>query len=249
MNTIVNSGIKETKKFSIGLALNAFKTERHPKIIFQSNSLNIDLLNNTKRNFSVTPQNLNKSNDFVPFTIKKNLKYNVYEGKNPIPYPFKFYYLKPENSNNAVVSLLSPEEINGKTMKKEGIVGWVHFENEEPPILKPWLFVENKDFYNLFNGVIKKNLHTDINKKVQLDAHFHKNGWMYFKDDRNKSNHGMLESAEDTFGAVEVKECEIIPKSFEPMFTYRILTRRGLFQLPEALHNKLVQEIQEKCLE
>ncbi|ORX54653.1 hypothetical protein BCR36DRAFT_410461 [Piromyces finnis] len=243
MSQLLNTGIKQSFLSNIGLSFNHVKPLNHPRILFKKNVIN---LNNIKRNFSVTPQVLNT---FTPYNITKDSKYKVFEGKNPQPINFKFYYIRPENSDTGVVSLLSAEQIKGKTLKKEGIIGWIQFEKEDVPVIEPRIFAENKEFYEIFNRVIKENLHTDINKKCQMDAQFHKNGWMYFKDDRNKINYGRLESAEDTFGAVEVKDCEFIPKSFQSTFTYRLLTRRGLFQLPEALHNKLVEEIQNTCLE
>jgi len=146
MNSLLNSGFQSCKNVNLSLTFNIFKTLDHPKIIFQKNTLNTTLLKNTKRNFSVTPQNLD---NFKPFGIKKDSKYNVYEGKNPQPINFKFYYVKPENSDIAAVSLLSSEQIKGKSLKKEGIVGWIQFEKEEAPIIEPRNFEENKDFYSI----------------------------------------------------------------------------------------------------
>jgi len=115
MNTLINSSINQSKIVNAGFTLNHLRKIGHPKIIFQKNTLNSTILNNSKRNFSVTPQILN---EFVPYGIKKNSKYNVFEGKNPQPIKFKFYYLKPENSDIAAVSLLSSKQINGKGLKK-----------------------------------------------------------------------------------------------------------------------------------
>ena len=122
MNSLLNSGFQSCKNVNLNLTFNIFKTINHPKIIFQKNTLNSTLLNSTKRNFSVTPQNLD---NFKPFGIKKNSKYNVYEGKNPQPINFKFYYVKPENSDIAAVSLLSSEQINGKSLKK--VIMFINF--------------------------------------------------------------------------------------------------------------------------
>jgi len=115
MNTLINSSINQSKIVNAGFTLNHLRKIGHPKIIFQKNTLNSTILNNSKRNFSVTPQILN---EFVPYGIKKNSKYNVFEGKNPQPIKFKFYYLKPENSDIAAVSLLSLKQINVKGLKK-----------------------------------------------------------------------------------------------------------------------------------
>ena len=115
MNSLLNVGINHCKNANFNLTFNALKSLNHPKIIFQKNTLNTTLLSGSKRNFSVTPHNLDS---FKPFGIKKDSKYTVYEGKNPQPINFKFYYVKPENSDIAAVSLLSSEQIKGKSLKK-----------------------------------------------------------------------------------------------------------------------------------
>jgi len=113
MNNLLNSGIKQGILTNTGFFSSPIKSLNHPKLVFQKNALN--LLNGVKRNFSVTPQALNT---FTPYGIKKDSKYNVYEGKNPQPINFKFYYIRPDNSDTAAVSLLSAEQIKGKTLKK-----------------------------------------------------------------------------------------------------------------------------------
>ncbi|RKP27733.1 hypothetical protein SYNPS1DRAFT_10650, partial [Syncephalis pseudoplumigaleata] len=60
-------------------------------------------------------------------------------------------------------------------------------------------------------------------------------------DERNPAPWGRIPDPEDIFGSVQLKEGAIVPRSFQPMPTHRMVSSNGLFRLSDTLHAALLE--------
>ncbi|KAI8903123.1 hypothetical protein EDD86DRAFT_175729, partial [Gorgonomyces haynaldii] len=66
-------------------------------------------------------------------------------------------------------------------------------------------------------------------------------GHLNINDQRMPPLWGRVNDPEDILGTSLIKDGKLVPKSFEPMPTHRILSTNGLFQLTPFLHEKLLK--------
>ncbi|KAJ3058097.1 hypothetical protein HDU98_005814, partial [Podochytrium sp. JEL0797] len=93
----------------------------------------------------------------------------------------------------------------------------------------------------LLHATLKAQIHTD-EWSAALAAH-QKDGFLNISDHRVFTPWGRVSDPEDLIGAVLLENGKIVPNSFEPTYTHRIVSTNGLFQLSEELHEKLVERL------
>ncbi|KAJ1943260.1 hypothetical protein GGF37_002727 [Kickxella alabastrina] len=164
-----------------------------------------------------------------------------------LPYPYSINFVpEPSKVSIAVTFAASPDLTTG-TCK---IVGWVQQQptTDSPTIdgqyIRPQEFAENAEFWPQVDRILEKHAHED--PELQAQAAGIKSGWLNITDGRNPPPPSRTGAAEDIFGSVMVEDRIIKPGSFQANWAHRPVTIYGLFQLPEYLHNKLVESLSKK---
>jgi len=126
----------------------------------------------------------------------------------------------------------------------QAIVGWLAGELEvdttkKAVISDPARFRENEKFRAFLHDFLAH--HVDKSPSLQKKAKQYRGGWMNINDQR--SRFGRAVPSEDIFGTVELRDGEMIPLSYTPMPTHRLLTDEGLFRLDGFLQKQLEQSI------
>ncbi|CAG8464206.1 20846_t:CDS:2 [Racocetra persica] len=119
------------------------------------------------------------------------------------------------------------------------VIGWVPFQTGVPKLMVG-NFKENNNFIKFLHQVIADNV-ADADPQLQALAKYQQNGWLHVADVRDPA------PWEDIFGMVQVKDGLIIPGTYQPMPTHRILTAKGLFMLNIPFHKKLLEKLSKIC--
>ena len=133
------------------------------------------------------------------------------------------------------VCLLPPK--NG--LIAASIIGMFRTPESGPPVISQETFSRNGVFIDLMHAVIKR-------EAPKLSAYLAQatrvgNGPVYVIDRRAAEDSTI--QPEDTLGAFEARNNQIIPSSYESNPTHRLLSKRGFFQLEEELHTALMQDL------
>jgi len=129
----------------------------------------------------------------------------------------------------------------------QAIVGWLAGDVSELEVdttkkavfSDPARFQENEKFRAFLHDFLAH--HVDKSPSLQKKAKQYRGGWMNINDQR--SRFGRAVPSEDIFGTVELRDGEMIPLSYTPMPTHRLLTDEGLFRLDGFLQKQLEQSI------
>jgi len=133
------------------------------------------------------------------------------------------------------VCLLPPK--NG--LIAASIIGMFRAPESGPPVISQETFSRNGVFVDLMHTVIKRE--APILSAYLAQAARVRSGPVYVIDRRAAEDTTI--QPEDTFGAFEARNNQIIPESYEPNPTHRLLSDRGFFQLQEELHTALMREL------
>jgi len=133
------------------------------------------------------------------------------------------------------VHLLPPE----KGLIGESIIGMFPADELKSPVISQETFIRNGVFVDLMHTVIKREVPM-LSAYLTEAAHI-VDGPCYVIDRRAAEDSTI--QPEDTFGAFEVKNQQIMTETYEPNPTHRLLTKRGFFQLEKELHAVLMQEL------
>lgn len=145
------------------------------------------------------------------------------------------YTVVIEGVKRHCLSLLPKEVVFEKGVQSAAIVGFL--QNEQ---LEFDDFVENKVFKDFFHQVIAQHLPKQGDfltegKKIGT-------GYVYLVDKRTKKPKGDI-PVQDIIGAINFENGNVVSDSYLPNNNYKLLTNRGLFQLPPALEEILLDEL------
>jgi hypothetical protein len=105
----------------------------------------------------------------------------------------------------------------------------------------PNTFHPNPEFEKLLHSTFKKYVHLD--PSLQGLALSQKVGYMTLHDLRVFTPFGRVADPEDLLGSVLLDQGKIVPHSYDPMPTYRLLSSHGITELSDFMHEKLLQEL------
>ena len=144
----------------------------------------------------------------------------------------------PANSEKAtVVSILSPDEVSALgEIPAEAIAG--SFEGNA---VTQEAFRANRVFIDFLHEVIGKAGLSD--PSLIAAARQQRDGWMYLIDLRTPDGPRGSVPPEDIIGAFEVRSGELLPGSYQPGGSHRILSKHGLVKLPPILREAFVSEL------
>jgi hypothetical protein len=138
------------------------------------------------------------------------------------------------------VSLLDERIAFTRGLVPQAIVGVL----KRPPVvgqaLKPEDFARNRVFVDYLHDFLKRELPKA--PAMRVEARRQGKGWVYVIDRRTPTPAGEV-PPHDIIGAVEVRDGELVPDSYQPNPNHVILSDRGLFQLDPQLHARLVEEV------
>ncbi|CAG8656134.1 708_t:CDS:2, partial [Dentiscutata heterogama] len=147
------------------------------------------------------------------------------------------FYHSTHDAANYSLSFISDRN---KVEKHDvSVIGWVPFQTGVPK-LEIGNFRENNKFIKFLHQMIADNV-ADADPQLQALAKYHQNGWLHIADIRDPAPWGRIPYPEDIFGMVLVKDGQIVPGTYQPMPTHRILTTKGLFMLNGPFQEKLLE--------
>ncbi|KAF9362013.1 hypothetical protein BGX26_006530 [Mortierella sp. AD094] len=176
-------------------------------------------------------------------------------------YPFPLYYHQlpqssssdyhqiPQPSSSATTPSNSPAQTLSYALSflptfpqhNCHVIGLVRHDKIDDLQVRPNNFTENEAFNTVLHSVIQENLSEDSLVKSVLQLQLE--GWTHIADYRNPAPFGRIPLPEDIFGSVQIVDGVIQPSTYQRMFTHRIVSGNGLFQLSEYLHEKLVHHL------
>ncbi|KLT43291.1 hypothetical protein CC85DRAFT_284636 [Cutaneotrichosporon oleaginosum] len=102
-------------------------------------------------------------------------------------------------------------------------------------------FQEHPYFRSVFNAAIRDALDKGGNKGLEYEAARRgSDGYITIKDERAVPDHDRTGPPEDIIGSVFVKDGKIVPSTYEPLPTYRLVTPTGVCRLPHGLDSHLM---------
>lgn len=156
--------------------------------------------------------------------------------------PFYVCRVRTPTESKDIVSLVSGDVVSEFGLVGEAIVG------ECVPMLKDGErvteanFRPNPYFVKLLHDVIAR--HAPGLPGLQAEARRQRNGWVYVIDARTPTPNGRVPS-HDIVGSFEVRDGEVVENSYQPNPDHRLFTSAGLFVLATALHERLMEQINE----
>ncbi|CAG8473283.1 10349_t:CDS:2 [Cetraspora pellucida] len=153
------------------------------------------------------------------------------------------FYHSTHDAANYSLSFIS--DLNKVEKFDISVIGWIPFQTGVPK-LTVGNFKENSNFIKFLHQVIADNV-ADADPQLQALAKYQQNGWLHIADVRDPAPWGRIPYPEDIFGMVQVKGGLIIPGTYQPMPTHRILTTKGLFMLNVPFHEKLLERLSKIC--
>ena len=82
---------------------------------------------------------------------------------------------------------------------------------------------------------------------LRAEARRQHTGWVYVIDARTASPDGHVPPC-DIIGGFEVRSGEVAPGSYRPNTDHKLLTANGVFRLEPALHERLMEQINERIV-
>jgi hypothetical protein len=134
-----------------------------------------------------------------------------------------------------VVSLLESEWVFRHGLHPEVIMAVVR-EGANPGSLAPADVQENGPFLRLLTRVIFESI--DRSAGIRREAEVQGSGYVYLLDARTPDPGGRV-PPEDIVGAVEVRDGEPVPGSYQHNPRHRLLTAAGWFRLPAEIEAEL----------
>ncbi|CAG8692189.1 20766_t:CDS:2, partial [Dentiscutata erythropus] len=130
------------------------------------------------------------------------------------------------------------------------VIGWLPFQTDVPK-LEIGNFRENNKFIKFLHQVIADNV-ANADPQLQALANLfllfsEPISWLHIADIRDPAPWGRIPYPEDIFGMVLVKDGLIVPGTYQPMPTHRILTTKGLFMLNGPFQEKLLERLSRIC--
>lgn len=146
------------------------------------------------------------------------------------------YRIEIDKNRFEAVSLLSPEEVFGKGLPSQVIIGTVP---ENASSINQNNFKSNSIFVDFLHTIIKR--HAPVNPGLQSSVQQQPNGWVYVIDCRADDPQGEVEP-EDIIGAFKIESGRVTPESYKKNNKHLLVSKRGVFCLDQWLERALLEE-------
>jgi len=144
------------------------------------------------------------------------------------------YEIDDSRRKRRLFSVLPPNEMKrGVGLPSEAVLG----EAANPENVLDERFIPNPIFPKFMNHVIAK--HGPRDPALCAEAERQGAGWVYIVDGRAPSNEHV--EPEDIIGAFEVRDGRVF--AYQAMPSHKLVSKRGFFALPTALHDALLREL------
>jgi len=198
------------------------------------------------RSISVSRKCTNTTRPFTSTAVKRhgvrpaaNVFYHKIPGRDT---PLS----QSQSGSVLAVSFIDPttDAISGNLERATSplVVGWVPVGEEG---LETKQFVANDRFTGFLQDTIRDVLENELDEYWTFGAMQLQNGWMHIHDQRNIPALGRIGDPDDIIGSVLVEDSKIKPETYQPMPSYRVYTRNGITQLPEATLKRLKERLVE----
>lgn len=97
-------------------------------------------------------------------------------------------------------------------------------------------------FTRLMHSVIG-NAHAELEYLLGSRAKRTVEGWLPLVDERAPFVFGRAPEPDDTIGMIRIEEGKVLPHTYTPMPSYRLVSSLGIFSLPPPLYKKLITEL------
>ena len=145
----------------------------------------------------------------------------------------------PEGTRD-YVTLIPPDAALAHGLAAEAIVGVLARPLGPGESITPAVFARNRVFVRFLHDVLAR--HAPGQPGIQAEARRLGNGWISIIDQRTPTPAGPV-PAEDILGAFEVKNGEVVPRSYRQNPNHRILSATGFFRLDAGLQECLLREL------
>jgi hypothetical protein len=71
-------------------------------------------------------------------------------------------------------------------------------------------------------------------------------GWVHVTDERVLTPKGRIPYPENIFGSAKYTRGKLVPNTFEPNPTHRLVSGDGIFKIPAFYHDYLLKELQKE---
>ena len=153
------------------------------------------------------------------------------------------YNININNKLQDVLSFLSPEQATIHGLPPKAMIGRLLTSTEQGGKLIHTNFAVNPAFVEFMHEIMAE--YAPRLAVTQSHAKQQRNGWIYMIDQRRPEAEMLdpLESMlEDIIGAFEVCDSQILPGSYQPMTSHKIMSDRGLFEVDPELKDLLITE-------
>jgi hypothetical protein len=103
--------------------------------------------------------------------------------------------------------------------------------------------IESPPFTTLMQETIRTS-HDELCYLLSSRARRQINGWLSIVDERAPLIYGRAPEPDDTIGMCLAELGQVIPQSYAPMPTYRLVSRLGIFSLPKPLYEAIIARLQ-----
>lgn len=152
------------------------------------------------------------------------------------------YEVMVDGKAQSVLSFLPVDHVFDKGLPGAAIVGSMRVSPAAGGEVTADNIIINPAFVALLQDFIARTAPTDPGfaraAREQVD------GWIYVIDRRTPTPLGNV-PAEDILGGFEVRQGVLVPGSYQPMKSHRIVSARGLFQLDRFLHPRLLEHLRQ----
>jgi len=142
------------------------------------------------------------------------------------------------------VTCLPHEQLFGRGLAPEAIVGVLLRPLEPDEAITPAVFARNRVFVDFMHGVIARR-GPELPGLI-AEARRQGDGWVYVIDQRTRTPQGAV-PPEDIIGAFEVRGGQVVRDSYRPSPSHIILTADGFFRLGAELQACLLQELADRA--
>ncbi|EIW71238.1 hypothetical protein TREMEDRAFT_18910, partial [Tremella mesenterica DSM 1558] len=121
---------------------------------------------------------------------------------------------------------------------EKSILGWIPVLNDT----NLGDFKENPDFLKTLHSSIQSALKESKAPEVEYEASIRPgDGYIHITDQRATPPAGRIGDIEDIIATIFVKDGKIVPSTYTPMPTYRLITSNGPLVLPPGLAEHLIE--------
>lgn len=150
---------------------------------------------------------------------------------------FHLYDVETDDGPVSMIAVIPPESAMEAGLPSPSVVGSVPQGAGEITLEN---FTPNQEFSDFLSFVIAK--HGAADPALVSQAKEQGDGWVLMVDLRVDEDEAEVET-EDVLGAFRVEGGEVVPGSFRGNPNHELLSERGLVQVDEWVHEKLIEEL------